>query len=578
MRKNPQSEEGFGAHEARGVAEHHAVMRILKVIHVWPPEGRGGTEAHAAQAAQALSARGHQVGVFARTGRPDRPEYEVTTEWLGNIGVTRVNNTYQDSWSFPWTYKNERVHEAFLGELGEFKPGLVHIHHLTGLSTTIVEAIKSRGIPCVMTLHDFWTVCPRGQRMMTDLHLCDDIVRDRCFDCLGGMWPHMFHSRGEHPTIVDERGELSPQILAEYDRHMAYALNLVDLLVTPSAFHRERMLEARIDPDRIVSLPHGMDHAPFAARHRGPDPVKRIAFIGSVTPVKGVHVLIEAFRAMGRSDIDLDIFGAMESFHEDTTYGDRIRGMAEGAGNIHFHGEYAPADVPGMLENVDVLVVPSLWWETFCLTIREGLLAGLPVVASDLGAMREALDGEQDGVFFRTGDPGDLREKLERLIDDDQYRQRFLNRGTSVKSLTDYAEELEDVYARAVRLARKRAKGLVVAPSYFPTDAPLAKAVAPPEEQPAPPARPTGARGRRASPSGQVSPEDREVGEQSAGAGGAPVVRKRDLPRARPGARHEVGGAPGKSRTIVSEGVLPIDRWDVQGPVKTRKVTVTEDS
>jgi glycosyltransferase involved in cell wall biosynthesis len=51
-----------------------------------------------------------------------------------------------------------------------------------------------------------------------------------------------------------------------------------------------------------------------------------------------------------------------------------------------------------------VLVVPSLWWETFCLTIREGLMAGVPVVASDLGAMREALDGEEHGLLFRPGD------------------------------------------------------------------------------------------------------------------------------------------------------------------------------
>lgn len=448
-------------------------MRILKVIHAWPPEGRGGTEAHAAQAAQALSARGHQVGVFTRTGRPGQPEYEVTTETAGNIGITRINNTFADSWSFPWMYKNQRIHEAFEREVEEFKPDLVHIHHLTNLSTTIVEAVKSRGLPCVMTLHDFWMICPRGQRMMADLHLCEDLDRTRCYGCLGGMWPHIFDDQDSEPVIVNDRSELSPQVLAEWDRHMAYVMNLCDLLVTPSAFHRERMLEVPIAPERVISLPHGMDHAPFASQPREVGPVKRIGFIGSVIPVKGVHVLIEAFRTLGRPDIHLDIHGEIQRFHEDEGYEARLRDQARGASNIHFHGGYDAEDVPRLLAGIDILVVPSLWWETFCLTIREGLLAGIPVVASDLGAMREALDGEQDGVFFRPGDAGDLAEKLAELIDDDARRARFMNRGASVKALADYVEELEDVYASAVRLSQQREGRLVIAPPHFPkSDAP----------------------------------------------------------------------------------------------------------
>ncbi len=570
LRKKPQGAKVFGAYEARALAEHHVVMRILKVIHTWSPEGRGGTEAHAAQAARALSARGHNVGVFARTGRPERPEYEVTTERIGDIGISRVNNTFHDAWSFPWTYKNEHIHAAFIRELDEFKPGLVHIHHLTGLSTTVIEAVKSRGVPCVMTLHDFWTVCPRGQRMMKDLHLCDDLDRRRCFDCLGGMWPQMFPAHGERPTIVDARGVLSPQVLAEFDRHMAYVLNLADLLITPSAFHRERMLEIPIDPDRIVSLPHGMDPAPFASPSRRPDPVKRIGFIGSVIPVKGVHVLIEAVRALDRADLHLDIFGAMETFHDDQTYEQHLREQAGGASNIKFHGAYTPEDVPRLLERVDVLVVPSLWWETFCLTIREGLLAGIPVVASDLGAMREALDGEQDGIFFRTGDPEDLRNKLKRLIDDDAYRGRFLNRGASVKSMTEYMEDLEDVYANAIRISREREKTLVVAPPFFPVrDASQPERLADAAKSDASPGAPR--------PS-KVSIDDRMQAEDKRGAGDVVHVRRVAPPRPRPAIRHEVGDAPGKTTEPVPQGGLPTERWDVRGPVKLRKVALNEDS
>lgn len=443
-------------------------MRILFALHTWNPEGKGGTEQHARALARTLSRKGHQVGVFTRTGKPERPDYEVTTEWEGPMSITRINNCWREAPNFEWIYRNRRVHEAFARELDSFKPDLVHVHHLTGLSVTILEEVKLRGLPLVMTLHDFWTVCPRGQRMTKDLELCETVKREKCYSCLSGMWPHMFDARNRERTVMDQRGHLSPELLADWERYVSYALNLCDVMIAPSEFHRERMLDFKLDADRMVALPHGLDHAPFDGRMRANARPKRIGFIGSVIPVKGVHVLIEAFLALGRADCSLEIWGEERAHHEDADYPKRLHALCGDAKNIHFHGAYEPDQVGRILDKIDVLVVPSLWWETFCLTIREGLLAGIPVLASDIGAMREALDGERDGVLFRVGDADDLREKLERLLTDDMYRERFYNRGGAVKSLEAYDDELEALYAQAVRTARRRRKTLAVAPPSFP--------------------------------------------------------------------------------------------------------------
>jgi glycosyltransferase involved in cell wall biosynthesis len=119
----------------------------------------------------------------------------VTTSQVDGIEVVRINNLYAESSSFPWIYKNQSVHDIFERQLVDFRPDLVHIHHLTGLSTTIVETIKAGGLPLVMTLHDFWTVCPRGQRMTRELDLCENVDRNLCFHCLGGIWPQFFTNR-----------------------------------------------------------------------------------------------------------------------------------------------------------------------------------------------------------------------------------------------------------------------------------------------------------------------------------------------------------------------------------------------
>jgi len=444
-------------------------MRILFALHGYLPDGKGGTETHVATLAKVL-ARRHAVRVVAREGDPSKPDFAVTKTEVDGIEVVRINNLYAESSSFPWIYKNERVHEEFERQLVDFRPDLVHIHHLTGLSTTIVETIKAGGLPLVMTLHDFWTVCPRGQRMTKELDLCENVDRNLCFHCLGGIWPQFFSNRAAEPTEVDPRGKLAPSNLAAFDRHLQYILGLVDILVTPSEYHRERMLEFPISTDRIVALPHGLDHGPFrnAAAMRHPRPVKRIGYIGSVIPVKGVHVLMDAFKMLGRADIELHIHGEGFAFHDDTTYVDRLKARSIGQRNIFFEGPYKPVDLPRILANLDILVVPSLWWETFCLTIREGLMAGVPVVASDLGAMREALDGEENGLLFRPGDARDLADRLIQLIEDDGLRVKLSQCAHVVKPIDTYAEELLGLYERAMALSGARQGSLVVAPPSFP--------------------------------------------------------------------------------------------------------------
>jgi glycosyltransferase involved in cell wall biosynthesis len=449
-------------------------MRILFALHAYLPEGRGGTEVHVHALAKRLRSQ-HAVRVVCREGDPAKPDYAVTRGTFEGVEVVRINHLHGWAPEFEWIYKNGRIHEIFERELVSFKPDLVHIHHLTGLSTTIIETIKAGGLPLVMTLHDFWTVCPRGQRIKKELEICEDVDRNICFHCLSGIWPAIFRDRSAHRTELDSRGRLAPRPLAEFDRHLAYLLNLAEVLITPSWFHRERMLDFPIDPARIVALPHGLDPAPYRGIERKPRPVRKIGFIGSVIPIKGPHVLVDAFRLLGRPDLELHFHGDSFAFHDDGDYLDRLKSRAIGLRNVFFHGPYLPADLPRILAGLDVLVVPSLWWETFCLTIREGQLAGVPVIASDLGAMREALDGEQCGLLFHAGDARELADRIDRIARDDALRARLSDCRGAVKTLDQYIPELLALYERAQVLRTQRAATLVVAPPSFPPEPPKVK-------------------------------------------------------------------------------------------------------
>jgi len=442
-------------------------MRILFVVHTFPPESNGGTELHAHDAARVL-ARDHSLRVFCRCADDDLPEGDVSRTEDEGFEVTWFNNLFTEYDSFEWTYKNPRVHAAFVAELESFRPDVVHIHHLTNLSVTIIEACKRRGLPVVFSLHDFWTVCPRGQRLAPDLRICEEIDRNKCYLCLAGIWPQWFSNRLLEPTVVDDRHRLSPANLAAFDHYMSYALDLCDLLLTPSRFHRDRMIESGLEPDRVVALHHGLDHERFHRRQRRGS-VRVIGYIGSVIPPKGIRVLVEAFCQLRATDVELHVWGDAPPFHENHGYLAELQAIALGTDKtVRFRGGYDNERIGDILDGIDVLVVPSLWWETFSITMREAMLAGVPVIASDIGAMKEALDGTEAGLTFRCGDAHDLARVLGRLIRDRKLRGELSHGYRHVKTIERNAEEYLGLYDKAKRMARKRKGDIVVAPTSFP--------------------------------------------------------------------------------------------------------------
>ena len=118
--------------------------------------------------------------------------------------------------------------------------------------------------------------------------------------------------------------------------------------------------------------------------------------------------------------------------------------------NVRLTGAYEPEDVAGLLTDIDILVVPSLWWETFCLTIREGQLAGVPVVADRTDTFTELIDDARSGLLSAPGDSNAVAKRLLRLYDDAHTAARI---GAAGRELVEtrfnpdvFATRLDEVY------------------------------------------------------------------------------------------------------------------------------------
>ena len=422
-------------------------MRLIQVIsEYFPPQqdSCGGTQVHLRDLAGALQARSHEVEIFASLRGDEFNEYEMTQiDWEG-VPVMRVTNNFQDVERFEMIYASPKLDARFRAFLWGKKPDLVHFHHLTRLSTTLIEICVELGIPTVLSLHDYWTVCLRGQRFHPETHeVCEELDRDRCVKCLNPLWPTLLPP--EVPTELSDPYErkVGWYTLRRWELHMKRVLNLCDLLIAPASFHRDRFVDWGVDPERCVVVEHGLDTSALRAEPRELRPVRTIGYVGNVIPPKGVQVLVEAFNRLGREDLVLDIRGQAEVYHGNTGYASNLE-AAPGL-DVRLGGPYEYAELPGILASFDILVVPSIWWETFGLTVREGVLAGVPVVTSDVGGLHDAVVAGI-ALGFEPGNAEDLARVLRELIEDEELRAEMGNKAHLVRDIGDCAAETERQY------------------------------------------------------------------------------------------------------------------------------------
>ena len=447
-------------------------MKILYVVHNFPPQPSYGCELYAYNIAQALK-RHHEVHVFYRVNRPDREEYQVQQAEYEGLKVCTINNTFKNVQTFRDTYRNDAIADEFGRYLDGVKPDIVHFQHVTCLSTTCIREAARRGLPVIFTLHDFWLLCPRGQLLRRDLSLCDGPVARLCVFCNAyqlGVPPHIAHAR--YARIPAEfagnglrrlvgnlrrrlvrnsfRGETEARKLV--DERLAHVREMcrhVDLFISPSEFLCNTMKKMGL-PGEVRASDNGNDVLRFADFRRTESEKVRFGFVGSIIPSKGVHVLIDAFKRVSSEDAELRIHGAGYSFEGYEDYEKEMRSMARGDGRITFAGPFDNTRVGEVFAEFDVLVVPSIWYENSPLTIHEAALAGAPVIASDIGGMAEFVRDGVNGATFRTGSTRHLAAKMAMFVKDRGLLVRLRPDAGMVKTVEENAEELDGYYRQAI--------------------------------------------------------------------------------------------------------------------------------
>ena len=474
-------------------------MRIVHITHELPPYETAGTAIYTHNIAQA-QAKEHDVFVFARLQDPTVEPYRVHDEHRDGLHI-RFMNLAELPWdSFRATYEIPRAEHILRTFLEEVRPDVIHFQHIMGFGRGSIAVAKSFGVPVVFTLHDFWNMCPMGQRMCyTDEVICDPIDFGKCGPCVfGSGWdqvreresalleaeraeaaglprtlrdlyvqryhqtpgrfarrPRAWYWAWRHRNRVSERTSRSPRITSNNPFEVRYhaigdGLASCDLLITPSAFLRDRYLaDLALAPEKIIYSANGMDFSYVKALPKTPSPRLRIGFIGSILRTKGVHVLLDAFLSIAgkHPNVDLHVHGAPNRWTQ--PYLEACQAKAAGHPEGHrvtFHGRFDNRRIGETLADIDLLVVPSIWYENAPLTLNEAAMTGTPIVVSDRGGMLEFVEANGYGRTFELGNSASLARVLDELATDPSRIAALGGSPPPIKPVSANARELVSIY------------------------------------------------------------------------------------------------------------------------------------
>lgn len=386
-------------------------MKIL-VIHNEYLE-RGGEDQAVASEIRMLREYGHTVITYFRS----------------NKEISRMGFLGKAAFLLKDIYGNRSSYNDICELARKERPDIAHIHNIfLVLSPSVYRALKESHIPIVHTLHNYRLVCMKGTFYRKG---------NICESCLGGRFSAGIFNRCWRGSLF--LSAVLAGLLHKNSKENTFLGNS-DAFIALSGFSRNKFKEAGFPEDKLFIKPN------FADFEFGRDKKQGYGlFVGRLVDYKGLDTLLKAYEKLNKHH--LKIIGDGPMFNQ-------LKTRVKNSKNVQLLGRLSRKETLGYLAKASFVVFPSECYENMPLAIVESMGCGTPVIASDLGAMRELIDDNVTGLLFRPRDPEDLAGKIRFLTQSQEIiRQMGMNIRKEYESKftkqNNYAI-LMDIYNKAI--------------------------------------------------------------------------------------------------------------------------------
>lgn len=361
---------------------------------------RGGDCTYTFDLADLLRSKGHEVVHFAmKHDRNVASEYsDLFAEHIDFGEAFRSGNPLRSMQAFARSLYSGEARRKFARLLDRTRPDIIHLQNFRRhLTFSVVREAKDRGLPVVFTAHDYDPICPNS------LLLARGSI---CTACNGKHFYKAAIVRCKENSLV---GSLAIALEGTFARLRKY-YDLIDIIITPSGFARDRLVECGFDRDRVRVVHNFINTTVYEPRYGG----EGVIYFGRLVVEKGLDSLVRAAKALPRAQVILAGDGPERARLEALA---RELGVKSGEGNVEFLGYVERSRLHRIVSETMCVAMPSIWYENFPYTVLEAFALGKPVIASKIGGLPEMVSDGETGLLFEPGSEQGLREALSRLLE-----------------------------------------------------------------------------------------------------------------------------------------------------------------
>ena len=349
---------------------------------------RGGAERVLFEEKKILEAHGHQVPVFSQA-HPHNETSEFSDYYVPFKDWRNISLLQKVPMALKLMY-DHRTARGFNRFLEASKSNIVHTHNIYGgLTTSILDIAKRKGVPVVMTLHDYKLICP-SYAMLNRGTVCED--------CKGGSFILSMLNTCHKESLTAS----GVYCIESYLNKWLHKYDTISYFICPSMFSLQKHAEHGISQDRLLHIPNFVNSSIYKPQYENG---RYALFVGRISREKGIFTLLAAVEHL---NIQVRIVGdgPLKAEYED---------MAKSMSHVIFEGYKTGNDLKRLYEDAAFLVLPSECYENAPMTILEAYAYGKPAVGSRIGGIAEMIDHGKTGMLFEMGNAHQLAECIENL-------------------------------------------------------------------------------------------------------------------------------------------------------------------
>ncbi|MEG3982870.1 tetratricopeptide repeat protein [Microcoleus sp. T3B2] len=300
----------------------------------------------------------------------------------------------------------QSLSELFIALMNYFEPQIIHIHHLINLPIVdIAFGLKNLKIPYIISTHDYYFICPSHN--LLDLHksFCFEYKSESyCQKCIHSLFTEGENIKQEWYSLCLELMLGASVIISPSDTAKSYMIREY-----PQLSNKIQVIRHGVQPQsQLDKLKISQENGHPSPRH---SPPIRVAFVGTMHLIKGLNVVIKLLQKVWANPqikelFSFEFYGPIDNSQIDDYLMSLIRQ------NTKIYDAYSRQDLPKLLKNVDVVMLPVIWAETYSLVLDEVLSLGIPVITTPLGANAERVKKYGVGWVSNSCSAEDLLEIL----------------------------------------------------------------------------------------------------------------------------------------------------------------------